>query len=187
MLCRDRKLVNWRSRLLTWRRSTTSEIKWSTLWTRKRSWRGKFMDKLETRLDTVSHFIPCYRDVITIDKASGRITRLGRSFTRARDYDAMGSDVSSRLKRITKGWRTNILFLLNRSSLSNALKVNCKSVKKWSILSLFMKSMWSTVGPKASWHSSLVIRVKSRLKFVTKSTQRCLNGEKKARLKSSLG
>ncbi|KAI9285296.1 RuvB-like 2 [Umbelopsis sp. AD052] len=31
-------------------------------------------------------------DVITIDKASGRITKLGRSFTRARDYDAMGSD-----------------------------------------------------------------------------------------------
>mmetsp|Transcript_14883 Transcript_14883/g.24341 ORF Transcript_14883/g.24341 Transcript_14883/m.24341 type:complete len:485 (+) Transcript_14883:85-1539(+) len=29
-------------------------------------------------------------DVITIDKASGRITRLGRSFTRSRDYDAMG-------------------------------------------------------------------------------------------------
>ncbi|KAI8333718.1 TIP49 C-terminus-domain-containing protein [Chlamydoabsidia padenii] len=32
-------------------------------------------------------------DVITIDKASGRITRLGRPFKRARDYDAMGSDV----------------------------------------------------------------------------------------------
>lgn len=29
-------------------------------------------------------------DIITIDKATGRITRLGRSFTRARDYDAMG-------------------------------------------------------------------------------------------------
>lgn len=29
-------------------------------------------------------------DVITIDKATGKITRLGRSFTRARDYDAMG-------------------------------------------------------------------------------------------------
>eukprot|EP00611_Tribonema_gayanum_P023484 TRINITY_DN4950_c0_g1_i2.p1 TRINITY_DN4950_c0_g1~~TRINITY_DN4950_c0_g1_i2.p1 ORF type:complete len:494 (+),score=184.27 TRINITY_DN4950_c0_g1_i2:125-1606(+) len=29
-------------------------------------------------------------DVITIDKASGRITKLGRSFTRSRDYDAMG-------------------------------------------------------------------------------------------------
>lgn len=30
-------------------------------------------------------------DVITIDKASGKITKLGRSFTRSRDYDAMGS------------------------------------------------------------------------------------------------
>jgi RuvB-like protein 2 len=32
-------------------------------------------------------------DVITIDKASGKITKMGRSFTRARDYDAMGADV----------------------------------------------------------------------------------------------
>jgi len=30
-------------------------------------------------------------DVITIDKASGRITKLGRSFARSRDYDAMGA------------------------------------------------------------------------------------------------
>lgn len=30
-------------------------------------------------------------DVITIDKATGKITKLGRAFTRARDYDAMGS------------------------------------------------------------------------------------------------
>ena len=29
-------------------------------------------------------------DVITIDKSTGKITKLGRSFTRARDYDAMG-------------------------------------------------------------------------------------------------
>lgn len=29
-------------------------------------------------------------DVVAIDKASGRVTRLGRSFARARDYDAMG-------------------------------------------------------------------------------------------------
>jgi RuvB-like protein 2 len=35
-----------------------------------------------------------YRDIITIDKATGKITRLGRSFTRARDYDAMGAQVS---------------------------------------------------------------------------------------------
>jgi RuvB-like protein 2 len=31
-------------------------------------------------------------DVIAIDKASGKITRLGRSFSRARDYDAMGPE-----------------------------------------------------------------------------------------------
>ena len=29
-------------------------------------------------------------DVITIDKATGRVNKLGRSFTRSRDYDAMG-------------------------------------------------------------------------------------------------
>jgi RuvB-like protein 2 len=29
-------------------------------------------------------------DVIAIDKASGKVTKLGRSFARARDYDAMG-------------------------------------------------------------------------------------------------
>lgn len=31
-------------------------------------------------------------DIISIDKASGRITKLGRSYTRSRDYDAMGAD-----------------------------------------------------------------------------------------------
>src|SRR3954466_14334920 len=31
-------------------------------------------------------------DGISIDKASGKITKLGRSYTRSRDYDAMGAD-----------------------------------------------------------------------------------------------
>ncbi|KAF5332722.1 hypothetical protein D9611_005315 [Ephemerocybe angulata] len=31
-------------------------------------------------------------DVILIDKTSGKITKLGRSFARSRDYDAMGAD-----------------------------------------------------------------------------------------------
>lgn len=31
------------------------------------------------------------RDIICIDKATGKITKLGRSFTRARDYDATGA------------------------------------------------------------------------------------------------
>ena len=30
-------------------------------------------------------------DVVTIDKATGRISKLGRSFARASDYDAMGA------------------------------------------------------------------------------------------------
>ena len=32
-------------------------------------------------------------DVITIDKANGHISRLGRSFSRSKDYDAISSDV----------------------------------------------------------------------------------------------
>jgi hypothetical protein len=32
-------------------------------------------------------------DVIAIDKTSGKINKLGRSFARSRDYDAMGADV----------------------------------------------------------------------------------------------
>jgi TIP49 P-loop domain len=36
-------------------------------------------------------------DVITIDKATGKITKLGRSFTRARDYDATGAQTRSDL------------------------------------------------------------------------------------------
>ncbi|MCJ1336471.1 RuvB-like protein 2 [Bachmanniomyces sp. S44760] len=31
-------------------------------------------------------------DVVSIDKSSGKITKLGRSFSRSRDYDAMGAD-----------------------------------------------------------------------------------------------
>ncbi|KAI0326760.1 TIP49-domain-containing protein [Cubamyces sp. BRFM 1775] len=31
-------------------------------------------------------------DVISIDKTSGKVTKLGRSFARSRDYDAMGAD-----------------------------------------------------------------------------------------------
>lgn len=32
-------------------------------------------------------------DVISIDKASGKISKLGRSFARSRDYDAMGKSL----------------------------------------------------------------------------------------------
>ena len=32
-------------------------------------------------------------DIIAIDKASGKITKLGRSFARSKDYDAMGASL----------------------------------------------------------------------------------------------
>jgi RuvB-like protein 2 len=32
-------------------------------------------------------------DIIAIDKTSGKVTKLGRSFAMSRDYDAMGADV----------------------------------------------------------------------------------------------
>jgi DNA helicase TIP49 (TBP-interacting protein) len=31
--------------------------------------------------------------VVTVDKAFGKVTKLGRTFARCRDYDAMGADV----------------------------------------------------------------------------------------------
>jgi len=45
-------------------------------------------------LNQIARFIILlFSDVITIDKATGKISKLGRSFTRARDYDAMGPQV----------------------------------------------------------------------------------------------
>ena len=60
---------------------------------------GCIVQVLHTVLEAyvVSFHIPffslCPSDVITIDKATGKISKLGRSFTRARDYDAMGAQV----------------------------------------------------------------------------------------------
>ena len=58
-------------------------------------------------------------DVITIDKANGRITRIGRSFSRSKDYDAVSTDVSLLFP-----------FFIFRYALFNVLKVNSNNVKK---------------------------------------------------------
>ncbi|XP_063702126.1 LOW QUALITY PROTEIN: ruvB-like helicase 2 [Culicoides brevitarsis] len=54
--------------------------------------------EMETSYDLGNKIIECFMkekvqagDVITIDKASGKVSKLGRSFTRARDYDATGA------------------------------------------------------------------------------------------------
>eukprot|EP00794_Sanderia_malayensis_P018202 gene18202-20020_t len=55
--------------------------------------------EMETVYDLGTKMIECLTkekvqsgDVITIDKATGKISKLGRAFTRARDYDAMGPE-----------------------------------------------------------------------------------------------
>ena len=53
-----------------------------------------------------------YRDIITIDKATGKVTKLGRSFTRARDYDAMGPQVKHDFV-ILNSWNGVSLYIID--------------------------------------------------------------------------
>lgn len=57
-------------------------------------------------------------DVITIDKANGKISRLGRSFSRSKDFDAVSSDVHL------------ITFFSSRQSMFNVLKASYSSEKR---------------------------------------------------------
>lgn len=53
-------------------------------------------NKKRKKLCDFTLIISCvFRDIITIDKATGKVSKLGRSFNRARDYDAMGPQVLS--------------------------------------------------------------------------------------------
>ena len=91
-----------------------------------------------------------FSDIITIDKATGKISKLGRSFTRARDYDAMGPQVSSPLSLSLSLSLSNHNFYLYRPSLFSVLKVSYKRGRKLYILSVFMKLMSSTAELKDS-------------------------------------
>ena len=44
-------------------------------------------------IDALAHESVSAGDVITIDKATGKITKLGRSFAHARDFEVTGSSV----------------------------------------------------------------------------------------------
>merc|ERR1712072_520531 len=71
--------------------------------------------EMETIYDLGAKMIDCLQkekvssgDVITIDKATGRISKLGRSFTRSRDFDAMGemkSEVREQIDLKVSEWR----------------------------------------------------------------------------------
>jgi hypothetical protein len=65
-------------------------------------------------------------DVVAIDKTSGKISKLGRSFARSRDYDAMGADV----RFISRLFTQNVPLPFYRQNLYNAQKARSKSEKK---------------------------------------------------------
>ena len=65
-------------------------------------------------------------DVVTIDKASGRISKLGRSFARSRDYDAMGADVSIFSSQVAVPLPKKLTDVARQNS-SNVQRANCKS------------------------------------------------------------
>ena len=64
-------------------------------------------------------------DVIAIDKSSGKISKLGRSFARSRDYDAMGADVCCHIPLLAC-----VLTGCHRPSLYNVPKANFNKEKK---------------------------------------------------------
>jgi len=65
-------------------------------------------------------------DVIAIDKTSGKVTKLGRSFAMSRDYDAMGADVSL----LSIPWEIHGLKSFCRPNSSNAQMAKFKNAKK---------------------------------------------------------
>ena len=78
-------------------------------------------------------------DVIAIDKTSGKVTKLGRSFAQSRDYDAMGADVSPAILYSCHPCKIVDSERELRLSLFNAQRVKSKNVKKLSTPYLFMR------------------------------------------------
>lgn len=76
-------------------------------------------------------------DVIAIDKTSGKVTKLGRSFARSRDYDAMGADVRDYF-HVTPSYILST-FISNRPNSCNVLKARSKSARRSSTRSLFTR------------------------------------------------
>jgi len=81
-------------------------------------------------------------DVVAIDKASGRITKLGRSFARSRDYDAMGEELQPSKLLSTGLCNTHAPLLL------------CRPVPLLLISSTPVHAMHSEALTTPSWHAS---------------------------------
>jgi DNA helicase TIP49 (TBP-interacting protein) len=101
-------------------------------------------------------------DVVVIDKTSGKVSKLGRSFARSRDYDAMGADVRPYPSV------SSLIAQFRRRNSCNAQKVKYKSVKKSSTRSPSTRSTSSTAEHKASSLSLPATRAKSNPNYETK-------------------
>lgn len=119
-------------------------------------------------------------DVIVIDKASGKISKLGRSFARSRDYDAMGADVCLRYTLFSINQFMNIV---PRPNLYSVPRVKSRNAGRLCTRFRCTRLTSSTVGHKVSLPCSLVIPAKLSLNYESKSTQKSANGEKKERQK----
>jgi hypothetical protein len=109
-------------------------------------------------------------DIITIDKASGKVSKLGRSFSRSRDYDAMGLDVRNHFH---VKLRTLMLITLRRVS-SKHLKGSCSEGKNRCTPLHFMRSTSSIQDLRGTL-------VRSKPKFVTKSIPKWSSGKRKGK------
>lgn len=145
------------------------------------------------------------RDVITIDKATGKISKLGRSFTRARDYDAMGAQVSSaclplrhhcsivqffliliHVKTLVSQLPT-FFFRFCRRNLYSVQKGSSRRGKRWCTRWPSTRLTSSTAARRASWRCSPETPERSSRKCASRSTPRCASGGRKARPRSSPG
>lgn len=59
-------------------------------------------------IDSLSREKVLAGDIVSIDKASGKVSKLGRSFARSRDYDAMGADVRFSASLFMSSWMTGL-------------------------------------------------------------------------------
>lgn len=87
-------------------------------------------------------------DVISLDKASGKITKLGRSYSRSRDYDAMGPD--TKFVQCPEGELQQRREIVHTVSLHEIDVINSRT--------------------QGFWHYFLVTLVRFDLKYATKLT-----------------
>ena len=121
-------------------------------------------------------------DVVTIDKTTGKVSKLGRSFARSRDYDAMGADVSASYK-FRHRFRQPIL---------QTKFVQCPEgeiQKRKEVVHTISLHEIDVINSRTQGFLALFAGDTGEIKpeLRNQSTQRSQNGEKKAKPKSFLG